>query len=77
MRNGGNLSGMGDYVRNRVLRALGLGSLWVQLEALSVRLRRVERDVVELQRAPRPQTIPASPPPPVAFDPSLRKKGEA
>lgn len=55
---------MGEYVRSRVLRALGLGRLWLELEALSARLRRVEQDVVALQRAPRSETIPASPPPP-------------
>lgn len=58
---------MGEYVRQRVLRALRLSSVWSQLDALSTRLRRLEQDVVALQRAggqPRPMTIPASPPPP-------------
>jgi hypothetical protein len=44
---------MGDFVRARVLRALGLGALWVQLDALSTRLRRVEGDLeaqADLQR---------------------------
>lgn len=55
---------MGEYVRSCIRRALGLDRLQRELEALSTRLRRVEQDVVVLQRAPRSQTIPASPPPP-------------
>jgi hypothetical protein len=60
----GTLLGMGEVLRSRVLRALGLENVWLQLEALGARLKRVEQDVVALQRAPRGQTIPASPPPP-------------
>lgn len=44
---------MGEYVRSRVLRALGLGTVWAQLEALSTRMRRIEKDVQTLQQAPR------------------------
>lgn len=47
------LSGMGELVRSRVLRALGLGTLWVQIDQLALRLRRVEQDLVALQRLPR------------------------
>lgn len=57
---------MGEYVRERVLRALGLARVFVQLEALNTRLKRMEQDVLALQQQPRSQTIPASPPPPVA-----------
>lgn len=80
---------MGEYVRERVLRALGLSRVWVELSALSARMRRLEQDVRLLRadaeaRQPfdrprtihRPRTIPASPPPPVAFDPN-KPKGTA
>ncbi len=76
----GTLLGMGERVRSRVLRALGLANVWVQLEALSVRLQRVEEVLRELQEPvsqelidrvrgrlsepPRPQTLRAAPPPP-------------
>lgn len=33
---------MGELVRSRVLRALGLGTLWVQLDQMQLRLRSVE-----------------------------------
>jgi hypothetical protein len=64
---------MGGVLRRRVLRALGLEHLWPQFEALCARLRRLEQDVVQLQRAAagsdaRPMTIPASPPPPASLD---------
>jgi hypothetical protein len=55
---------MGEVVRERVLRALGLGKLWVQLEALSVRLRRVEQDLERVRLERRPETLRAAPPPP-------------
>jgi hypothetical protein len=41
---------MGEFLRTRVLRALGLANLWVQLEALSLRLSRVEEDVDRMQQ---------------------------
>lgn len=55
---------MGELLRRRLLRALGLSGLGAQLNALSARLRRLEQDVATLQRGQRPITIPASPPPP-------------
>ena len=56
---------MGEVLRERVLRALGLGSLWQQLAAMATRIKRLEQDVVVLQRGGPKQTIPASPPPAV------------
>ncbi len=66
---------MGEVLRRRVLRALGLGGLWMRLDAIQARVKRLEQDVLLLQlegRAQRPsqghppkQTIPASPPPAV------------
>src|SRR3954462_3864457 len=41
---------MGEFLRSRVLLALRLSNVWVQLEALSVRLRRVEEDVDAVQQ---------------------------
>lgn len=55
---------MGDAVRQRVLRALGLANLWVVLDALSVRIRRVEQDLERAQHERRPETLRAAPPPP-------------
>ncbi len=61
----GTLSGMGELLRSRVLRALGLANVWVQLEALSTRLKRVEVSLDLLTGGERrPQTIRAAPPPP-------------
>lgn len=56
---------MGEILRERVLRALGLGRVWLELEALSTRMKRIEQDVQRLQVAPRNnlgtlhRTIPA------------------
>jgi hypothetical protein len=55
---------MGERLRSRVLLYLGLGKVWVELEALSARMRRIEQDMGAGRPAlPRP-TIPAMPPPP-------------
>ena len=40
---------MGELLRSRVLRALGLGRVWAELEALSTRMRRLEKDVLAMQ----------------------------
>jgi hypothetical protein len=50
---------MGEIVRDRVLRALGLGALWVQLNALSARLKRVEGDLEAMAELQRKQAIEA------------------
>ncbi len=62
---------MGDTLKSRVLLYLGLGKVWVELEALSARLKRLEGDVYGARTGqlplppPSPKlTIPASPPPP-------------
>ncbi len=71
---------MGGYLRERVLRALGLDSVWEQFNLLSLRLRRVEEDLRamrgpvspellerlrgQLSEHQRPQTLRAAPPPP-------------
>lgn len=59
---------MGERLRARVLLYLGLGKVWVELEALSARMRRIEQDMSGRRPTPlppvRPMTIPASPPPP-------------
>ncbi len=64
---------MGELLRSRVLRALGLANIWVQLEALSTRLKRVEvgLDLLSGEAGPRtrPQTLRAAPPPPAAGEP--------
>lgn len=56
---------MGELIRQRILRALGLATLWVELDAMKARTKRLEQDVVVLQRGGTKQTIPASPPPAV------------
>ena len=55
---------MGEVLRQCALRVLGLGSLWQQLAAMATRIKRLEQDVVVLQRSGAKHTIPASPPPP-------------
>jgi len=66
---------MGEFLRRRVLLALRLSNVWVELEALSVRLRRVEMDLEQLAEEsappppstfppPRSLTLRAAPPPP-------------
>ena len=62
---GRTLLNMGEVLRQRVLYALGLGGLWVRLDAMQTRIKRLEQDVVVLQRGGAKQTIPASPPPAV------------
>ncbi len=62
---GRTLLNMGEVLRQRVLYALGLGGLWVRLDAMQARIKRLEQDVVVLQRGGAKQTIPASPPPAV------------
>lgn len=47
---------MGEILRERVLRALGLGRVWLELEALSTRMKRIEQDVQRLQLGPRRET---------------------
>jgi hypothetical protein len=57
---------MGEIVRQRVLRALGLAGLWVRLDAMATRIKRLEQDVVVLQRGgPGIVCFGASPPPAV------------
>jgi hypothetical protein len=55
---------MGEAVRQRVLRALGLAGLWVHIDALSARMRRIERELEDHRKDPPRMTLRAAPPPP-------------
>lgn len=63
---------MGDALRRRVLLYLGLGKVWVELEAMQARLKRVEADVYGA-RTPR---LPSVAPPPwtVTCDTGIRDR---
>ena len=49
---------MGDALRRRVLLYLGLGQVWVELRAISTRLKRLEG---ELYGGKAPQPLPTRP----------------
>ena len=60
---------MGDALRRRVLLYLGLGKVWVELEAMQARLKRVEGDVY----GARPR-LPTQPPWDVTSDTGIRDR---